>query len=71
MTVSSLRRVNFRPYKEKLHLIHNWACFEHYFKIINFFEKWILENGLRKFKNGIQILVGPVGLELLIESCKI
>ena len=43
-------------------------------KIINYFEKWFdyLEaNSLRKFKNGIPILVGPAFLELLIETCKI
>ena len=45
----------------------------HDLKIINYFEKLFdhLEaNSLRKFKNGIQILVGPAFLELLIETCK-
>ena len=53
---------DFKTYLRELHLSQNWACFEHYLKIINYFEKWFdyLEaNYLRKFKNGIQILVGP------------
>ena len=58
----------------ELHLTQNWVCFEHYIKIINYFEKWFdyLEaNCLRKFKNDIQILLSLAFLELLIEPCTI
>ena len=37
---SSRCRVNFRPSWEELHLTQNWACFEKYLKIINYFENW-------------------------------
>ena len=32
---------------------------------------WLSWSKLSEFKNGIQILVGPVFLELFIETCKI
>ena len=73
MTQLTVFRVNFSPSYGELHLTQKWACLEHYLKIIDYFENWFdyLEaNCLRKFKNDIQILVGPVFLELLIETCK-
>ena len=39
-----------------------------FWKII--WSSWIEANSLWKFKNGIQILVGPAFHELLIETCK-
>ena len=47
-----------------------WALSQNYQLFWKLFD-YLEANCLRKFKSGIQILVGPAFLELLIETCKI
>ena len=70
-SISSIHRYNLW---RSCILNQNWECFEHYLKIINTFKNnnvIILKQIVWKTQKDIEILAGPIVLELLIKTWKI